>query len=58
MIEQAISQIKKEQQTLLESFVDSPCGSFDTYRQRLGEYQGLQKALDMLLLILQGDDND
>jgi hypothetical protein len=58
MSEQLLAQLKKEQLALLQSFVDSPAVSFEKYLQRVGEYQGLQKAQDMLLLILQGDDND
>ena len=48
MIEQLIHRIKLRQSEMQMSFATGTPASWDSYQRMVGEYQGLQKALDMI----------
>jgi hypothetical protein len=57
VIEQLIYLIKSKQAELQVSLAQGIPGSWESYRQMVGEHQGLQDALDLIDQILEEQDN-
>ncbi|CAB5219897.1 hypothetical protein UFOVP239_4 [uncultured Caudovirales phage] len=57
MIEQLIHRIKFRQSELQLALAAGVPMNWDTYQRMVGEYQGLQRALDMLDAMLEEDRN-
>ena len=56
MIEQLIHRIKIRQSELQVSMAQGNPASWEIYQKMIGEYQGLQSALDMIDQMLSEDD--
>ena len=56
MIEQLIHRIKIRQSELQVSMAQGNPASWEIYQKMIGEYQGLQNALDMIDQMLSEDD--
>jgi hypothetical protein len=53
-----IDGVKRRQQEIATSLVDGNCVNFETYQRLVGQYQGLQEALQILDNIMKEDDQD
>lgn len=53
-----IGLVKAEQTRISQSLVEGKAGSYDAYQRLVGQYQGLEKALDILENILKEPDED
>lgn len=58
MIEQLIHRIKIRQSELQVSLAQGTPATWDLYQRMVGEYQGLQNALDMLDRMLEDTDQN
>jgi hypothetical protein len=58
MIDQLINRIKIRQSELQIALAQGTAATWDSYQRMVGEYQGLQNALDMVDQMLDDEDKD
>lgn len=58
LIEQLIALIEKRKAAISESLGDGHASSFESYKQLVGQRQGLQLALDIINDLLEEKDRD
>ena len=57
-VEQIIALVQKRRTDISESLGDGHASSFDSYKQLVGQRQGLQLALDIINDLLEEKDRD
>jgi len=53
-----IDGVKRRQQEIAASLVDGNCVNFETYQRLVGQYQGLQEALQILDNLMKESEKD
>jgi hypothetical protein len=53
-----IGLIKKKQVEIADSIVSGYCVNFETYQRLIGQYQGLDEALNIINLMLEEETKD
>jgi len=53
-----IGLIKKKQVEIADSIVSGYCVNFETYQRLIGQYQGLDEALNIVNLMLEEETKD
>jgi len=53
-----INGIKRRQNEIAESLVNGNCVNFESYQRLVGQNQGLQEALEILINLLSEEDKD
>jgi len=53
-----IGLVKKKQVEIADSIVSGYCVNFETYQRLIGQYQGLDEALNIVNLMLEEETKD
>ena len=53
-----IGLVKKKQVEITDSIVSGYCVNFETYQRLIGQYQGLDEALNIINLMLEEETKD
>jgi hypothetical protein len=53
-----IGLVKKKQVEIADSIVSGYCVNFETYQRLIGQYQGLDEALNIINLMLEEETKD
>lgn len=55
--DRSIAQLKQRQLEIAQSILNNPPSDYAGFLSVVGQYRGLQEAIDILTNVLRGDDN-